>query len=113
MLPHLQDATVYAAPLVTGAGTRTKLLEAMAAGLPIVTTSTGLEGIEATDGLEVRIAEDPEAMVTAVVDLLKNPQERPRLGNAARRLAEERYDWSRCLAPLASMYSEMLPARAR
>jgi glycosyltransferase involved in cell wall biosynthesis len=113
MLPHLRDATVYAAPLVTGAGTRTKLLEAMAAGLPIVTTSTGLEGIEATDGLEVRVAEDPEAMVAAVVDLLKNPQERARLGNAARRLAEDRYDWSRCLAPLASMYSEMLPARAR
>ena len=45
MLPHLHEATVYVAPHFTGAGTRTKLLEAMAAGLPIVTTTVGIEGI--------------------------------------------------------------------
>lgn len=112
MTPHLHAATVYAAPHLTGAGTRTKLLEAMAAGLPVVTTRVGIEGIEATPGREVQIADDPAATVTAVLRLLANPAERRRLGAAARRLVEERYDWSRCLAPLETLYAGLLPARA-
>ncbi len=112
MAPHLHAATVYVAPHSTGAGTRTKLLEAMAAGLPIVTTSLGIEGIAATPGREVQIADDSAATVTAVLRLLANPAERHRLGAAARRLVEERYDWSRCLAPLETLYSGLLPVRA-
>ena len=112
MLPHLHGATVYVAPHFTGAGTRTKLLEAMAAGLPIVTTSVGIEGIEARDGREVVIADDPTATAAAVLRLLLLPEERRRLGAAARRLAEERYDWPLCLAPLEKLYARLLPARA-
>ena len=112
MTPHLHAATVYVAPHVTGAGTRTKLLEAMAAGLPIVTTSLGIEGIAAAPGREVQIADGPAATVTAVLRLLVNPVERRRLGAAARRLVEERYDWSRCLAPLETLYAGLLPVRA-
>ncbi len=112
MLPHLHGATVYVAPHFTGAGTRTKLLEAMAAGLPIVTTSVGIEGIEAGDGREVVIADDPAATAAAILRLLSLPDERRRLGAAARHLAEERYDWPRCLAPLEKLYAGLLPARA-
>lgn len=112
MTPHLHAATVYAAPHLTGAGTRTKVLEAMAAGLPIVTTRIGSEGIEATHDREVLIADHPAATVTAILLLLANPAARRRLGTAARRLVEERYDWSRCLAPLETLYSRLLPARA-
>ncbi len=112
MTPHLHAATVCAAPHLTGAGTRTKLLEAMAAGLPVVTTRVGIEGIEATHDREVLIADDPAATVTAVLRLLANPAERRRLGAAARRLVEERYDWSRCLAPLETLYAGLLPVRA-
>jgi len=112
MLPHLQEATVYVAPLQTGAGTRTKLLEAMAAGLPVVTTRVGLEGIEATDGDEAVIADDPDAAAAAILRLLADPAARRRLGNAARRLVENRYDWSQCLAPLEPLYAEILGKRA-
>lgn len=112
MVPYLQAATVYVAPLTTGAGTRTKLLEAMAAGLPIVTTGIGIEGIEAAHDREVLIADDPSAAAAAILRLLDDPSERRRLGAAARRLAEERYDWRRCLAPLEALYMELLPARA-
>ena len=111
MLPHLQAATVYAAPHFTGAGTRTKLLEAMAAGLPIVTTSIGIEGIEAVDGREVLIADDLHALIASVLRLIADPDERGRLDAAARRLAKTRYDWSRCLAPLEHLYSRLLPPR--
>jgi glycosyltransferase involved in cell wall biosynthesis len=111
MVPYLHAATVYAAPHFTGAGTRTKLLEAMAAGLAIVTTSIGIEGIDASHEQEVMIANDRSSLITAVLGLLGNPRERIRLGNAARRLMEERYDWSRCLAPLETLYAGLLPKK--
>jgi glycosyltransferase involved in cell wall biosynthesis len=111
MVPHLHAASVYVAPIATGAGTRTKLLEALAAGLPVVTTTVGIEGIEATDGHEVMIADTPEATTAAVLGILADPGGRRRLGVAARRLAEARYDWSQCLAPLAPLYAELLSPR--
>jgi glycosyltransferase involved in cell wall biosynthesis len=112
MLPHLQAATLYVAPLATGAGTRTKLLEALAAGLPIITSHIGIEGIEAIDGRDLVIADGSRATSGAVSRLLGAPQERQRLGLAARRLAESRYDWLQCLAPLEALYAPLLPARA-
>jgi glycosyltransferase involved in cell wall biosynthesis len=108
MVPHLRAATVYVAPHFTGAGTRTKLLEAMAAGCAIVTTGIGIEGIEAVDGREVALADDGPALAAAVVRLLGDADARGRLGAAARRLAEARYDWARCLAPLEALYEPLL-----
>src|SRR5207247_5004476 len=78
MVPYLHAATVYVAPHFTGAGTRTKLLEAMAAGLAIVTTSIGIEGIEASHDREVVIADDLPSLTTTVLRLLGNPQARIR-----------------------------------
>ncbi len=112
VLPSLHAATVFVNPQVTGGGTRTKLLEAMAAGLPIVTTSVGIEGIEARHGHEVLLAEEPGATVAAILHLLADPGERRRLGAAARRLAEDRYDWPRCLAPLDGLYAELAALKA-
>jgi polysaccharide biosynthesis protein PslH len=111
MTPHLQTATVFVAPLATGAGTRTKLLEAMAAGLPIVTTRVGIEGIDAVDGQQVLLADDPDGFTAAVLRLLADPAGRLRLGAAARRLAEDRYDWTHCLAPLEGLYAGLLSGR--
>ena len=112
MLPHLHDATVYVAPHFTGAGTRTKLLEAMAAGLPIVTTTVGIEGIEAEPGSDVLIADTASATVDSLLRLLATVDDRRRLGLAARRLAEERYDWNRCLCPLERLYRDLAHAEA-
>jgi glycosyltransferase involved in cell wall biosynthesis len=80
----------------------------MAAGCAIVTTSIGIEGIEASHDQEVVIANDLPSLIAAVLRLLGNPHARIRLGTAARRLMEERYDWSRCLAPLETLYAELL-----
>lgn len=112
MLPHLRAATVYVAPHFTGAGTRTKLLEAMAAGCAIVTTGIGIEGIEAVHGRDVLLADEAPSLAAAVVRLLGDPDERARLGAAARRLAEEHYDWPRCLSPLESLYRPLLAGEA-
>jgi glycosyltransferase involved in cell wall biosynthesis len=100
MLPYLQQAAIYLAPLHSGAGTRTKLLEAFAAGLPVITTPTGLEGIEAEAGKELLLAADDAAMADAAVALLADDAKRQALGAAARELAEQRYDWQACFTPL-------------
>jgi glycosyltransferase involved in cell wall biosynthesis len=112
MLPHLQRAWAYVAPLHTGAGTRTKLLEAMAAGLPIVTTTVGIEGIQAVPGRDVLIVDETKQMVAVVGRLLSDLAERQHLAAAARRVAE-RYDWSACLAPLEPLYAELLRPGSR
>jgi len=87
--------------------------EALAAGLPVVTTSTGIEGIDTVAGEDVVIADDTAATIAAVTRLLGAPHERRRLGVAARRLAERRYDWSVCLEPLGGLYDALVPARVR
>jgi glycosyltransferase involved in cell wall biosynthesis len=112
MLPHLHEATVYVAPHFTGAGTRTKLLEAMAAGLPIVTTTVGIEGIAAQPGRDVVIADTKEDMITSLRALLASADDRHRFGLAARRLTEARYDWNCCLGPLESVYRELISPEA-
>jgi glycosyltransferase involved in cell wall biosynthesis len=107
MVPHLHAATVYVAPHLTGAGTRTKLLEAMAAGLPIVTTNIGIEGIDAAHEREVLIADDPPSLVLAVARLLRDASACARLGAASRQLVVQKYDWPHCVAPLEALYMDL------
>ena len=75
------------------------------------TSHIGIEGIEAIDGRDLVIADGARATSGAVSRLLSAPQERQRLGLAARRLAESRYDWSQCLAPLDSLYGNLLSTK--
>jgi glycosyltransferase involved in cell wall biosynthesis len=107
MVAHLHEATVYVAPHFTGAGTRTKLLEAMAAGLPIVTTTVGIEGISAQPGRGVLIADTATDTINSLLTLLTSVEDRRQLGLAARRIAEARYDWNLCLCPLERLYRDL------
>jgi glycosyltransferase involved in cell wall biosynthesis len=92
--PFLQYAAVYVAPLRMGSGTRLKLLQAMAAELPIVATRIGAQGLDIASGREMVLADDPVEFAQAVVGLLRDPARRAALGQAARALVAERYDWS-------------------
>lgn len=91
--PWFERAAVVVIPILSGAGIRLKVLDALASGRAVVSTTMGAEGARVTDGEHLVIADDPEAFAGAVVRLLEDPAERRRLGAAARRLAEERYDW--------------------
>jgi glycosyltransferase involved in cell wall biosynthesis len=93
-LPYLQRASVFVAPILSGGGTKLKVLEAMAAGKAIVSTSVGVEGIEANDGEHFLVADDPKVFSARVVSLLKEPDLRERLGANARLLTERKYDWT-------------------
>jgi glycosyltransferase involved in cell wall biosynthesis len=90
--PYLARASVLAVPLDTGGGTRLKILEAFAAGLPVVSTRVGAEGLAAEAGVHYVQAERPE-FAAALADLLASPGQGARQAQAARALAGEMYDW--------------------
>ncbi len=112
MQVHLRAATIYVAPHFTGAGTRTKVLEAMAAGLPIITTSPGIEGMKVQPGRDLLVADQPTDMIESIHTLLASQPDRERFAHAARHMAEIWYDWSRCLWPLEPLYQNLLAPKA-
>jgi glycosyltransferase involved in cell wall biosynthesis len=91
--PYFRDADVLAVPLETGGGTRLKILEAFAAGLPVVSTPVGCEGIAADDGRHLVIAERAH-FAAAVASLMLDPARGRALAARAKLLAQTRYDWS-------------------
>jgi glycosyltransferase involved in cell wall biosynthesis len=92
--PHWRTAAVAVVPLRAAAGTRLKILEAAACGVPVVSTSIGAEGLDLADGAEIRIADTPEEFAGAVSRLLEDPGARRRQAAAARKKVESRYGWS-------------------
>ena len=90
--PYIADAAVYVVPLRMGSGTRLKVLEAMAMGKAIVSTTRGVEGIALTPERDAILADTPAEFARAVITLLRDPERRRALGCAARTLAEEKYD---------------------
>jgi len=92
--PYYRNALASVVPLRVGGGTRLKVLEAMAAGTPVVSSTLGAEGLAVTDGNDILIADSPESMANAVVSLQTgSPQWQNMIANA-RRLVRARYDWA-------------------
>ena len=83
---------------------RVKILEAFARGIPVVSTTIGVEGIDARAGEHLLVADDPREFADAVLRLLRDPVLAARIAAAGRRLVEERYDWRRALAGLDEIY---------
>jgi glycosyltransferase involved in cell wall biosynthesis len=109
--PHLAAASVVVVPLRLGGGTRLKIVEAMAMGKPIVSTTLGAEGIDALPGRDILIADEPESFATSVVRLLDDAPLRARLGESARRLAVERYSWTTVAASLERFFRDVIATR--
>jgi rhamnosyltransferase len=82
-----------AVPLRAGSGTRLKILEGFAARIPVVSTTVGIEGINAEPGRHFRLADDAEAFAYALVDLLRHPQRANIATEAAAELVLRQYDW--------------------
>jgi glycosyltransferase involved in cell wall biosynthesis len=108
---HLARGQVAVAPMQSGSGQILKVLEAMATGDPVVSTTMGLSGIDARDGEHVLVADTPETFADRVVRLLRDPAAGDRLAQAARRLVEERYTWERSVAELEGIYAAVVRAR--
>ena len=108
--PHLAGAAAVVVPLRLGGGTRLKIVEAMAMGKAIVSTTLGAEGIAATPGRDLLIGDQPEAFADAVNRLLGDPDLAARIGQSARSLAVERYSWSGAALALEGFYRSILEA---
>lgn len=89
----VQSSTVCVVPLREGGGTRLKILEAMACGTPVVSTTKGAEGLEVRNDEHLLIADSPEAFARAVLALLNDAALRERLTRAAREHVCRKYDW--------------------
>ncbi|HZW18375.1 MAG TPA: glycosyltransferase family 4 protein [Luteimonas sp.] len=107
--PLVHAAAVYVVPLRAGSGTRLKVLEAMALGKAIVTTTIGSEGIVLKPGDSALYADDAGEFARAAVSLLDSPALRARLGAAARLCAEKHYGWDAIGRDLLAFYEPLLP----
>jgi glycosyltransferase involved in cell wall biosynthesis len=109
--PYLAQAAVVVVPLRVGGGSRIKILEALAMGKPVVSTSVGAEGLALSDGVHIALADTPVKFAACTVDLLTSPQDCQRLGEAGRRLVAERYSWDRAAGALDSAWQEVCQPR--
>jgi glycosyltransferase involved in cell wall biosynthesis len=105
--PWMARAAVFVVPLRVGGGTRLKILEALACGRAVVSTSLGCEGLDVTNGDDILVADTPTAFADAVVRCLRDPELRRRLGGRGRALVERRYRWDAIGHDLSDFYREM------
>jgi glycosyltransferase involved in cell wall biosynthesis/GT2 family glycosyltransferase len=101
-------ASLTVAPLRLGSGTRVKILESLAWGLPVVSTAIGAEGIDAVDGEHLLIGDDPAAFTEAMVRLLSDEALWGRLRAEGRVLIRTRYAWDRVFAPFEKALMELI-----
>jgi glycosyltransferase involved in cell wall biosynthesis len=105
--PWMNRAAVFVVPLRVGGGTRLKILEALASGRAVVSTSLGCEGLDVKDGHNILVADTPAAFADAVVRCQRNPALRRELGARGRALVEERYRWDAIGRGLSQFLTEL------
>jgi glycosyltransferase involved in cell wall biosynthesis len=91
--PYLASASVMAVPLRVGGGSRLKILEGLACGLPVVSTPVGCEGLAIRHGQELTVVEEPRQFAKALCDAISEPEQARAMADAGRRLVYEKYDW--------------------
>ena len=109
--PFLRRAAAVVVPLRSGSGTRLKILEAMAVGRPVVSTRLGAEGLDATDGEHLVVAEEPGEFAGAVRRLLEDASSGAHLGTRARLFVEDRYSWHSAVRALDTLQCRVDRAR--
>lgn len=101
-------ADLLLSPVRIGGGTSYKILEAMASGVPVVTTSLGIEGIDATHNTDVVIADSKEELAAAVNIVFSDQDFYASLAKNARRLVEKKYDWRIIAQTLDDVYKSVV-----
>jgi glycosyltransferase involved in cell wall biosynthesis len=104
--PYLEQSGVMAVPLRIGGGSRLKILEALACGLPVISTTIGAEGLELTPGRDLTITDTSQAMAEAIVHTLRNPQEAFDQAKQGQSTVAALYDWSRLASKLEHVWNE-------
>jgi glycosyltransferase involved in cell wall biosynthesis len=113
LLPYYQRCAACVVPLRSGGGTRLKILECMAYGRPVVSTSLGAEGIEIKDGVHYLLGDTPLAMIEAIRRILTTPGLAADLVSRARTQVEAKYAWTTIADGMVDRYRMLLSARER
>jgi glycosyltransferase involved in cell wall biosynthesis len=109
--PYLAKAGVLAVPLRIGGGSRLKILEAMAAGLPVVSTRIGSEGLIVESGRELTVVDDVSDMANALVRVIRQPEHAMAMARNARLVVQAHYDWTRLADQLEQVWYRCAYAR--
>ena len=99
--------TLFIAPIFGPGGTRLKILAAMGSGMPVISSVTGIEGLEVTNNKNVIIANNPEEFITKIKQLLINQNLYERIRKNAYNLVKEKYQWSQTAKELESVYKNL------
>jgi glycosyltransferase involved in cell wall biosynthesis len=105
--PYLREAAIGICPIRFGSGTRLKILTYMAAGLPVVSTSKGAEGIAYVNGRDILLRDEPAEFAAAIVELLKNSKLRDTIGQQGRVFVLQHYEWDIIGKQLQHLYHEL------
>jgi polysaccharide biosynthesis protein PslH len=105
--PYLSAAAAVVVPVRMGSGTRLKVLDGLAAGKPVVSTTLGCEGIDVRDGEHVLLGDEPRSFADHVLAVLQDESLSSGLGRRGRRLVEAKYSWSAVGAELVAFYSRL------
>ena len=103
-----RQAKLFLAPIEGPGGTRLKILGAMAAGVPVVTTPVGIEGIDAKNGIDVIVKEKNQDLAEAVIGLLKDKKLYQKMAESARQLVEKKYSYQAIAKVLSQIYKKTI-----
>jgi glycosyltransferase involved in cell wall biosynthesis len=106
--PYLQRSAAFVCPLRSGSGTRFKLLESLACGCPVISTSIGCEGLDPVDGQHMLIRDTPQAFAEAVLHILDDPALGERIGQQGRQWVVEHHAWTHSAALLKQAYDKLI-----
>jgi glycosyltransferase involved in cell wall biosynthesis len=109
--PYQRRAAVMVVPLLAGGGMRVKILNALAEGIPIVSTTLGYEGISVAPGKDILVGDTPEEFVTAVLSLLNDVDLANQIAARGRQTVVEKYDYRMTCRPLDDVYAGATNAR--
>ena len=91
--PYIANSCLYIVPLRIGGGTRLKILEAMAMGKTVISTSIGAEGLEVTSEENIILADEPQVFAKRALELFENNNLRKNIESSGRKLTEQKYSW--------------------
>ncbi len=110
-IDFINSKSIMVVPLLSGSGMRIKIIEGMALGKTIVSTSIGAEGIEYEDNVNILIADQPDEFVKAIIKCVKNPEFASRIGNYAQKFAHKEYSNTSLVNNLVGYYHQKITSQ--